>query len=364
MRQVFTTGAPGMPLGSSGRVIRPLALSALVVAAACGSNPGNPQWRTVAPRALASVAPPREPARVTLEMFAVPWWTLAESGTTFILAFDEPQRPPVAGKRVGPVRSSDVVLAADELAAVRCAWKIVPMGDARPCTGERAEAMAVAHPIIARAEDDLRAQAARAGLGAVAGVRCFAADSRTPHLWCEGVAVAVDDTVTALPPGEDPTQPIDRDPAVRPSRFVLVADGGVGMLGRQVVVSSTVGLRYRPVELGFYIADLSRHSLAPMEGGRVGVGATALGRYALGRSRWDAIAGGSVVATLTNGATNPAVAGLYEGFAGIAYQTDWRIFGAAQPWIQLRAGAAYDRAGDRAAPLVGLHVGLSTPERR
>ena len=341
-----------------------LVLAAFVLVA-CASNPGVSRFRSATPAPLVPREAARPPETVRLAMTSVPWWTVAEASDTFVLGFDESHAPPPVGRQVGEVRSSDVALDDDLLAAVRCAWKIIPMGDPRPCPSgmPRAAAMESAREPIAAARDDVRAQAARAGVGAVADVRCFVRESARPHLWCEGVAIA-DQRAPTVAPDEDPTAPIDHDPEVRPSRFLISADGGVGMLGTQTVVSSLLSLRYRPLEAGFELFDLARTSLAPTEGRRVGVGVTVLGRYGLGHSRFDAIVGGSAIATFQNGATNPTFAGLYHGFAGIAYQTPWRISGVAQPWVQLRAGAAYDRGTEAAAPMVGLHFGLSSPELR
>ena len=53
------------------------------------------------------------------------------------------------------------------------------------------------------------------------------------------------------------------------------------------------------------------------------------------------------------------------GFAGIAYQSSWRIGGYAQPFVQLRAGAARTTGMDaKTLPMLELHLGLTTPERR
>ena len=225
------------------------------------------------------------------------------------------------------------------------------------------------HPrAIATAPDDLRAQAARAGVGAVADVRCFVAESAHPHLWCEGVAVA--DAGSPAVVGEDPTVPIEREPQVRPSRFVISGDGGVGMLsaraaGRQLAVLVPLpAAQGRPRDLRSRALPERR---ADARRPAVGVGATVLGRYGLGRSRFDAIVGGSALATFQNGATNPTTAALfYHGFAGVAYQdAAWRISGVAQPWVQLQRGCGL-RSRDRArrAGMFGLHVGLSSPEQR
>lgn len=87
---------------------------------------------------------------------------------------------------------------------------------------------------------------------------------------------------------------------------------------------------------------------------------------AVGSSRFDLIAGGAALATAPNNSTNPDVDSIYQGFVGIAYQTPWQWLANAhaQPFIQLRVGAARGSALDGTAPLVELHLGLSTPERR
>jgi hypothetical protein len=150
-----------------------------------------------------------------------------------------------------------------------------------------------------------------------------------------------------------------------PTRLVFYADGSAGVLGTKAVVASTLGIRYRPFEVGFCILDLQRESVAPQDRGLVGLGITGLVRLALGDSRADAIAGVSAVAAFRNGATNPDFDGLYHGFVGLAYQSPWRIAGTAQPYAQLRAGAAYGTAvAATLVPMVELHLGLSTPERR
>jgi hypothetical protein len=102
-----------------------------------------------------------------------------------------------------------------------------------------------------------------------------------------------------------------------------------------------------------------------MEGGLVGIGFTALARVAIKDSRADMLVGASALAAAQNGATNPDFDGLYHGFVGLAYQTDWRIQGVAQPFVQLRAGVAHGTAiASQTLPMIELHLGLSTPEKR
>jgi hypothetical protein len=403
-------------------VLRLVALSAVLVvgAVACANNPGVARYRATAPAALVPVGPPRDARSVRVEMKALPWWTVAESSRYFVLGFDERDQTPTKGARIGAVRSRDIALDDHTLGATKCAWEIVPMGDPRACQyTTRETAMAVSHDAIAEARAELRAKAADAGAGVVGDVRCFAervpvatsADaspsgspdaSASPiagRLWCEGIAL--DATVTAgevasgavapsgvapggvasggrdpasidpagadraVPDEVDPAAPISYDPRVTPTRLVFYADASVGMLDAKPVVASTLGIRYRPFEVGFYILDLQRESVVPQDRGLVGLGLTALLRHAIGGSRADAIAGVSAIAAFQNGATNPDFDGLYHGFVGIAYQSPWRIAGTAQPYAQLRAGAAYGTAiAQKTVPMLELHLGLSTPERR
>jgi hypothetical protein len=331
------------------------------------------------PGPLPTIAPAREAQTVRVEMKALPWWTVAESSRYFVLGFDEPDVPPTVGPRVGHVRSRDIALDADTFGAVKCAWEIVPMGDPRACTyTTRERAMEVSHDAITEARAELRARAADAGAGVVGEVRCFAEELRAGaavaagRLWCEGVAIDATPTTIATMTGPatpaddvDPAAPIAHDPRVTPTRLVFYADAGGGALGAKPVVSSTLGVRYRPFEVGFYILDLQRESVLPQDRGLVGLGITALLRHAIGDSRADAIAGVSAIAAFKNGATNPDFDGLYHGFVGLAYQSAWRIAGTAQPYAQLRAGAAYGTAiAAKTVPMLELHVGLSTPERR
>jgi hypothetical protein len=349
-------------------------LASIVVAACVGcAGPGAPRYHGTAPSALPASVSPRASSEVRLELAALPWWTGAGTPDRFILGFDDPRTTPTPGTRLGPVRSRDIVLAPPDLAAVRCAWMIVPMGDGRLCHDTtRAEAAQQVRGAIEQAHDDLRARTGAAGADVVGNVRCFAArdDARDARLWCEGVAIAT----TASRPDPHPSGAGELDVptgAVVPSRFVLAADGSIGMLGGRAIVGASIGLRYRVGELAFYMLDLDRGSVLPQDGGVVGLGLTALGRLALGRSRADAIAGVSAVAVAINGSTNPDFDGLYHTFVGVAYQSPWRIGGAAQPFAQLRAGVARGSAIARLAttesqvvPMLELHVGLSTPERR
>jgi hypothetical protein len=144
------------------------------------------------------------------------------------------------------------------------------------------------------------------------------------------------------------------------TRLLLHADASGGILGRVRYLGSTFGLRYRPLELGLSVLDLSRDGTSRR---RIALGATLLGRRAIARSRSDAIAGVTAMAVAGNGETNPDFDGLYHGFVGIAYQTPWRLSGVAQPFAQLRVGAARG-TGVTTTPMLELHLGLSSPERR
>lgn len=352
-----------------------------VISAACG-NPGLPAYDTSRPPPLKPVGPARDAATVRIAMKPLPWWTVAGGRDAFVLGIDtRASNAAPAGTRIGAVRSRDVELADHVFAAVRCAWLTVPMGESRPCTQtSRTEAMAIARDAITEARAELRAHAADAGAEAVANVRCFAErDVARSRLWCEGVAVSAPSSTRpseriararpdASPPEvtePDPAAPVGHEPALTETRFVLVADASVGMLGRRSIVGSTLGLRFRPLEVGFYILDLQRESLAPRDDGVMGIGVTTLGRIALGNTRADAIIGGSAALASRNNTTNPHFERLYHGFGGIAYQTPWRIAGAAQPFVQLRAGAAYGGVtASRVLPMLELHVGLTSPERR
>ncbi|HTL34144.1 MAG TPA: hypothetical protein VL326_13535 [Kofleriaceae bacterium] len=333
-----------------------------------------------------------------MRMKPLPWWSLADD-ENFVLRFDSSaeDETPVHGRPMGAVRSRTLELSDEVFEAVRCAWS-----DSDRCgTRSIRSAGETAHDAIAEARAELRAHAADAGAGAVVGVRCFAErklpgiDTQRPaKLWCEGLALATDPVAVgpavvpvtplftapapfavtadaasapiAAPIGEhDPAAPQDREPELPQARFTLVADAGIGMQGGKPIVSSTFGIRYRPIELGFYIVDLQRESVAPRDGGAVGLGLTVLGRKALrAHSPADAILGGSAIAAFQNGSTNPDIDGMYQAFAGLAYQSRWNLWHG-QPWVQLRAGATTGTAvKNRVLPLLELHVGLATPERR
>lgn len=335
----------------------------VVVLAACAHNPGVPRFDTERVSALAVAGRPLPSEGVRLEMRALPWWTVAGTSDRFVLAFDDPGRSPTPGRKVGEVRSRDVSLSPEVFAAARCAWQIVPMGDPRPCpTLTREEARELSRPAIEEARAELRAKAGDVGASVVGDVRCFADGRMSARLWCEGVAI---DAVIDGRPRDPDVLAMDREPRVPPSRFAVLADGSVGMLRDTAVVGTTLGIRYAPFELGLYILDLQRETVAPMDRGRIGIGMTALGRVAIAHSRFDALVGLSALGVTQNGATNPSFDGLYHGFLGVAYQTPWRLGGMAQPFVQLRLGAAAGSAIEqRAVPMIELHLGLSSPERR
>lgn len=222
---------------------------AVIILAGCGGNISVPASGTAMPPALAVVGDPQPPELVRIEREALPWWTLAGTARRFILGLDETAGRRSAGPRLGPIRSHDVALSPSLFSAVRCAWKIVPMGDPRPCVElRRTEAMAVSQTAIDSALADLRAQAGKAGVRVVGDVRCFAEQfpqSGDARLWCEGAALAAADEpgrpVAAFAP--DAGAPIEHAPRSPATRFVLHADGSAGMLGDVPIVGATIGLR-------------------------------------------------------------------------------------------------------------------------
>jgi hypothetical protein len=354
---------------------RCLVILAIAFAAACANNPGVPKYSgTKRPPPLKAVGAPLPASSVAVRMAVLPWWTLWDANS-FVLSFDHNPADdrPIRGRPIGAIRSRDIELHDDLFEAVRCAWS----GETKLC-GDRSikSAGEQAHDAIAEARAELRARTADAGADIVGNVRCFAerrktADPAEPgpsKLWCEGVAysaVSADVVAEEIQLERDPAAPIDHAPRLAETRFTLVADAGVGMQGGKPIVSSTLGIRYRPIEVGFYILDLQRESVAPKDTGLVGLGLTVLGRKQLRkRSGADAILGGSAIAAFQNGATNPDIDGLYQGFVGLAYQSRLNIWHG-QPWVQLRAGGATGTAvKNRVQPLVELHLGLATPERR
>ncbi len=332
-------------------------LLVLVAVGACAGNAGRPHYRNSAPPAIAKAASPRASDSVRVVMKVLPWWALI-GDELFVLRFDVPAES-IAGETIGPVRSPDVAITDEVLEAARCAWN-----DDERCSGLTIErAGATAKPWLDHARDGLRAEAAATGAGVVVDTRCFADRMPAPRFWCEGRAIAAE----APPESRDPTEPSEHAPFLPEQRFLLIADGSIGILNGQPIAGSTVGFRYHPFEVGFLMLDLSRTTLTPRDDGRFGLGLTALTRFRLGRSRADAILGAGALATAQNGATNPDIDGMYQAFVGIAYQTRWRmVSGTAQPWAQLRVGGAYTpAAADRPlSPLLELHIGFSTPERR
>jgi hypothetical protein len=330
-----------------------LRIAIVAALTACAHDPGVARYYERKPPALTPVAPPVARDEVRIAVKELPWWTTVENGREYILELGDPDTA-LLGTAIGPVRSSDVLLARDAHQAVRCAFQLVAMGDPRPCPGDRDAATEIAQPFLDRALADMRGKAGDAGADGVRDVRCYTSanpkDRASDFLWCEGTAIAIVAVTTPEPPG---------------TRLLVVADASVGALGDQPVVGTTVGLRYRPLEFGFYIADLSRYTLAPTENGIIGLGGTLLGRFAIGRSRADVIAGATAAVLARNNSMNPDVDARYYGFAGIAYQTSWRLGNYAQPFVQLRAGAARSTAMDsKLRPMLELHFGLTTPERR
>jgi hypothetical protein len=305
-----------------------------------------------------------------MKMKVLPWWTVFDN-EHFVLRFDVPDDAPIRGRRVGPIRSRDIDLENSVFESIRCAWS----GDTNLCGAFQSVRSAgeQAHDAIAEARAELRARTADAGADIVGDVRCFAervkyadpAEHGPAKMWCEGVAYSATPDAVGVFADVDPAVPRDDEVPMPQARFTLVADAGVGIQGGKPIVSSTLGIRYRPFELGFYILDLQRESVTPQDDGLVGLGLTVLGRKQLRRhSGGDAIVGGSAITAFQNGATNPDFDGMYQLFAGLAYQSRWNIFHG-QPWVQVRAGAASGTAlKNKIAPLFELHLGLATPERR
>jgi hypothetical protein len=302
---------------------------------------------------------------VQLELRALPWWTEAGGPEAFILGFPAPTRDPTSGRKLGAVRSDDVPLSDPVYRAIRCAWMIVPVGDPRPCEGDRAIAIEESHAAIAEVHAQLRARAGDAGASGVGDVRCFAEHAPaagTARLWCEGTALSVAEDSRAPSVTPRGLQPAGYEQTLVGTRLVLFADGSAGMRGGAPYLGSSFGLRYRPLELGLAVLSFDPSQDQPRTR-RIGLGATLLVRHPIARSRADALAGVTALAVAPNGATNPDFDGLYHGFVGVAYQTSWRLMGVAQPFAQLRLGAARG-TGFPTAPMLELHLGLSTPERR
>jgi hypothetical protein len=305
---------------------------ALVMLAACATAP---RFAHVEPAAIAA-APS---ARVRIEPGTQPWWAVVNHAD-FWFALPV-HTAAVPGVRLRPVRTSSVALDEPTYAAVACAWKI-----GADC-GSLSEARAVAHAPLSAALDDLRARVAALGGNVAADTRCFAVRDR---LWCEADALRAEGEVAEVDPEGPPSEPA----APSPTRFALSADASVSMVGSVLAPGTTVALWYRPIEVGFEVVDLSRDGTAR---GLVGVGGTALARFGV-RPQLDVIAGGSTTAIAPNGATNPHFTGLYEGFVGASYRSQWR-WHMGNGFVQLQVGGAREDAVTR--PMVGLHIGLVTP---
>jgi hypothetical protein len=326
-----------------------------IVLVGCASSP---QYTGIAAPTLADAPTRHDADEVRIEVRPNQWFDIASQGGVFMLAFAAPHAPPTSGRALGALRSDDIHL--DSSDEMRCAWQVVPFGDERPCIGvSRVEAMTKVQPAIHRAFDELRAKAGQAGATVVGNVRCYSTLGREQaHLWCEGTALVPDST---LPDRVevDPSEPTTADIPVATNRLALAARGGVTLLGSDPVVTAALVLRYRPIEIAWELGALEDHrSLAT-------IGASATWRIALPPPGLDAIVGAQASAVLENNATNPVFHGLYEGFTGVMYQTSWKISGVAQPYVQLRIGAAHAHAILPAptVPMFGLAIGLSSPER-
>jgi hypothetical protein len=327
-----------------------------IVVVGCASSP---QYEGIAAPKLADAPTRHDADEVRIEVRPTQWYDTSRVGDVFMLAFAAPNAPPTQGHAVGALRSDDVHVESTDV--MRCAWQVVPMGDLRPCVGiTRVEAMAAVQPAIHQAFDELRTRAGQAGATVVGSVRCFSTlASEQPHLWCEGTAL-VPDPNRPEPVEVDPSQPTTADIPVATNRLGLAADGGVTMLGTTPLVTAALVLRYRPITIAWELGDVKdRRNL-------VAVGASALWRIALPPAGLDAIVGGQASAVATNNATNPTFHGLYTGFTGVMYQSPWRISGVAQPYVQLRIGAAHghDIMATPTVPMFGLAIGLSSPEKR
>ena len=310
----------------------------------------------------ASTAPPPLPSsehhdanEVRIEVRPTQWYDTDRVGGAFMLAFPAPRAPATQGRPLGAVRSDDIEL--ETVMTMRCAWQVVPSGDDRPCSGiSRVDAMTEVQPAIHRAFDELRARAGQAGATVVAGVTCYTTFDR-PHLWCEGRALVPDprlpDRVEV-----DPSEPTTAEPELATNRFALASDGGVTMFGGTFARTASLALRYRPLSFAW--------ELGAFNDGKFAVGISALWRFAVPHAPGlDAIVGGEASAVAPNHSVNPTFHGLYEAFTGLAYQTSWKIEGKAQPYVQLRVGAAHghDVMTSPTEPVFGLAIGLSSPER-
>jgi hypothetical protein len=314
----------------------------------------SPHYASTTPPPLASTEH-HDGDEVRIEVRPSQWYDTDHVGGAFILAFPAPHAPPTPGRSLGAVRSDDIAF--DTADTMRCAWQVVPMGDDRPCSGiSRVDAMTEVQPAIHRAFDELRARAGQAGATVVIGVSCYTTFAQ-PHLWCEGTALLPDpqrpDRVEV-----DPSEPTTAEPELATNRLALAADGGVTLFGSQFARTASFALRYRPLSFAW--------ELAALNDGRFAIGASALWRFALpGAPGLDAILGGEASAVAPNNSTNPEFHGLYEAFTGVTYQSSWKIEGKAQPYVQLRVGAAHghDLFASPTEPVFGLAIGLSSPER-
>lgn len=332
-----------------------------------------PRFDLAGPPPLLSVAPTISADAVRIELNRNPWWTSAGTETDFILGLPAPDTDATRGRVLGDLRSHNIGLSVEDLADLRCAWQIVPVGQSRPCQGPRDAAITAVTPLVDRALGQLRDQAGRAGVPVVRDVRCFAkrdprclptgsgqdCDWADARMWCEGHALAP--ASSAVPFGDERPAALDEVPS---SRLALVAAASAGGSGPAWFSGADLGLRFRPLELDFHVLDF-HHT---MHANRVGFGGDLIGRLRLGGSSADVLAGMSATAAAQNGATNPKFDGLFGAFAGVGYQTRTKwFFDVAQPYISLRGGVVRgDVDGDGAirwSPMIELHVGLSTPER-
>lgn len=147
--------------------------------------------------------------------------------------------------------------------------------------------------------------------------------------------------------------------AIEPTRLVLHADGSAGLVGNKLIGGFRFGLRFRPVEFALHVIETyDKRNL-------VALGGDVMLRLPIGHSNGDLLVGGAASIVAPNGSTNPDFDGYYSGFAGIAYHTTAVSIHGGQPLVQLRAGVARgSELAPKAVPLVELHLGLATAERR
>jgi hypothetical protein len=361
------------------------AVVVVTVATACGAT--TPRYDTTQP-VTPKAAPPVAPGKVALHLRPLPWWTAIPAGDWFPLGLPTSERAPPRGAVVGDLRSIDVELDESSYQALRCAWLFAP-GGKRGCGGERRTAAIDATvPMVSDVLQSLRERAGEVGATGVRDVRCFADARGEGRLWCEGTAVrdaAADVTVTSAPgarrtpsddgliavaplPAPSPTEAFDDATAggaldvLRPGKLSVHGAFTASMRGGDPVLGQDIGLRYGALGTAIRVLKFGGDSQV------MGVGLVAELQHRPSRSPVELLVGGSAMVAAPNGATNPAFEGLLGAHVGATKQLTYRIRGVAQPYISLRAGAlrtskAPTDGGSKVAPMVELHLGLSTPRR-